>query len=654
MTKQMKRCRIVALLMLICMIFTSTVFATDVDTSNYEAKITIDVIKTGESTDYYYTTLEEAVADLAVKEAAHNTSGAGGVITVTLQLLKTVTTDTTINLNTKNTNCMLDLNGCSITSSADPVIQTGAMTFINNKSAAECSVTQANVTTPSQTAPNTIIYAPAGTMMVNVAAENATFGDGTGTALKIASMLPSIQDGIFLGELQIGKPMFGAAIMGGFFSEDPTPHIDTLAYVAVKNDEDLYYLTQYHAATADPETGDIITKYGLVQDAIDISEAGGLVKIIKQDYPPKTILVRDDDEITLDLAGFQLTGAASPSAGVRVDGDSLITNDGILNIIDTLKEDPGALNYVYSEDFEDEAFCTIYNKGLLNIEDVNITVNYNQPNVNGNITTLFNDSLERDAIITIDAASLIGGLTLEPEDPATGKYPAFATKGTGEFVNGVIVGYAGNDLEEGTEDDDTVAFYTENCIVSEIENVFDVAGNYTTTLAHNNGVDLQKKNISVTKAGEEIEFEYDSTTDVLTIPAEAFTEGADDIIVKLQYFITYIAGDNTVDTIVVGYGKTPTAPLVPNLEGHTASDWDKVAQNVTEDTTIYADYTPIPEEEPEEEPVLPEDEENEENEEVVTPEVEPPATGDTVLLWASVLVICALALRLTLKHSFSK
>lgn len=597
MIKRMTKLCIFALVLIICMMskpVLTTVLATSDNTSNYEAKIIIKSVSSGGTTiaEYNYETLEEAFSMAATKEAEHNPKGTGGNITVTIQLLKDSEVEETLVANSNKSNFMLDVNGFNITSSADPVFQAGLMTFITNSAGTSCSIIQKNVTTVSTTTPNTIIYAPSGVTMININAENLTVGDDTGTALNINAMLPSIQNGIFLGELTIGKPMFGAAISGGYYSKDPTAHIDTNAYVALKNDDGLYYLTKYHAATVDKSTGNIIKKYGLAQEAIDAAETDGLVKILKQDYPPKTVIINSDDKLTLDLAGFQFTGAASPNALIRVEGTSLLQNKGTLTMIDTDEADPGALNFVYDDNFKGDCFCTILNQGTLNLNGISVSVNYNHPNYKGNIYTLCNDSSSSDAKLYIDSASKVGGLKLEPEDPATGKYTAISTRGNGSYANEVHIEYYGKDNTANTEDDDTVIFYVENADIGEIMDVFDANGNYTTTFSLNNGIDLQKRNISVKKDGVEVDFEYDSTTDNLTIPAELFTDDADEIEIRLKYEVTYIADNKTVEVVTVEHGKNATAPQVPEKEGFTGK-WDSEAKKVIKDTTITAIYTPI-------------------------------------------------------------
>lgn len=632
-------------LLLVCMIFSmmsATVFATDEDTSSYEAKVIINKVSTGGTpiAEYYFDTVEEAFSNAATKEKEHNASGKGGVVTVTIQLLKDAEVTTTLVVNTNNSNTMIDFNGCSITSSADPVIQTGVMTFISNPTKTPCSITQKDVTIVSETAPNTIIYAPQGTMLVNVNAPELTIGDDTGVAIRSNAMLPSIQNGIFKGELHIAKPMFGVAITGGYFTQDPTPHIDTNAYEAVQNDEGLYYITTYHGAIVDLASDTIIQKYGLLQDAIDNVTSDYYVKVLKQGYPPKTVKIPSNGNLTLDLAGFQLTGAGSPTAAVQVDGTSLIQNDGHLAIVDSDTEDPGALNFVYDATFEDEAFTTIRNHGYLYLKDVSVSVNYNQPNYKGNIYTLFNDSSNSNAKIYIDANSRIGGLKLEPEDPATGKYPAFATKGNGNYENMVEVSYGTNDK---------VAYFVENCVVGEIMDVFDNDGNYTTTLSLRDGSDLQKENIAVKKDGVRIDFEYDSTTDVLTIPSSAFTDGADNIEISLQHKVTLIIDNEVFSIEMINRGLRFVLPEPPEKEGYTAK-WSYDGSPITEDTVITLVYTPIPDgtiDGPvDDEPLIPPSTGGTPTENV--------ETGDSFILWSALLLINFVIIFATYRHVFAK
>ena len=645
MIKLMKKFRtlVFVLVFMLVGLMSTSVFAANGDSSTAEAKVIINSVSGGGTflAEYYYDTVEEAFSSAATREKEHNSSGKSGVVTVTIQLLKDSEVTETLISSANNSNVMIDFNGCDIVSSADPVIQAGPMTFVTNSSATECSITQKNVTQTSTVAPNTIFYAPAGTVMMNINAPKLTIGDNTGVVIDSKAMLPSIMDGIFLGELKINKPMFGAAISGGLFSQDPTAHIDTNAYVALKNEDNLYYLTKYHGATINKETNEIIQKYGLFQDAIDAAEYDGLVKVLKQDKPPKTVLISEDDKITMDLAGFQFTGAASPTALIRVEGTSLIQNKGILNVIDTDEADPGAFNFVYDAYYKDEAFTTLYNQGTLILNGIHVFVNYNHPNYEGNIYTLFNDSTEGDAIIYIDSESQVGGLRLEPEDPATGKYPAFATKGNGINLNQVEIAYGEND---------TVTYFVDDCVIGEVMDVFDTDGNYSTPFYLRNGENLEKRFISVKKDGVEIEFEYDEETDLLTIPAEAFTDNADAIEIRLKHEVKFVAEDKTIHTIMVEHGTDATLIDVPVKEGYTIV-WDKDGKNILKDTTITAVYTEIPKE-PEDDTTI--DNENTELSPLPDTSTENIDTGDDFGLWLSLMIVSVAASLITVKYSYQK
>lgn len=618
MIKKFTKCCVFVLILLFSLMMTQ-VFAAEGEETTYEAKIIIY----GTDIEYNFETVEEAFSAIEAKESEN--IGKGYIL---LQLLKDVEVDTTLVAKTKQTNVQIEMNGCSITSSADPVMEIKVpISGITNEKETPCSIIQKNVSTVSETSPNTIIYAPTGAMALNINATNVTFGDGTGTAVNSSAMMPyGIGDGIFLGKMILNKYGVYPSIVGGLFSEDPTPYIDTNAYVALKNDEGLYYLETFHAATVDPTSGDIIKKYGLAQDAIDAAEVGGRVEVLKQYYPPKTVVISSDDILTFDLAGFQFTGVAAPNSAIVVKGDSLIQNKGKLSIVDIYDadEDPGALNFVSSENYEGEVFCTILNQGELALNDINVSVNYNQPNYKGNIYTLCNDSSNSDAIIYIDSASKVCGLKLEPEEPTTeddgllldpevgavGKYPAIMTKGNHDYKNEVHIGYVGSDGQENTEDDDTVTYYVENSVIGEVEDVFDADGNYTTTFYLNNGKDLQKRNISVKKDGVELEFEYDSETNTLTIPAVNFTDDADSIEIRLKHEVTYIADGETVEVLYVIHGEDATAPEVPEKEGYTG-EWDKDGKKIIEDTTITAIYTEFPQDNEDEEQI--EEEKNDED-----------------------------------------
>ena len=671
MIKKFTKCCVFMIILLFSLMMTQ-VFAVDAEEATYEAKIIIN----GADVEYNFETVEEAFSAIEEKETENSDKGN---VYITLQLLKNVEVDTTLVAKTKKMNVQIDMNGCSITSSADPVMEIKVpISGITNTKETPCSVVQKNVTTVSETSPNTVIYVPTGAMSLMLSAKNVTFGDGTGTAVNSSVMLPmSIGDGIFLGKMILAKPMFGAAISGGLFSEDPTPHIDTNAYDAVKNDDGLYYLETFHAATVDVTTGDIIKKYGLAQDAVDAAEVGGRIEILKQYYPPKTVVISADDILTFDLAGFQFTGAASSNAANRVEGNSLINNKGKLSIVDVYDadEDSGALNFVYTDDYTGECFCTILNQGELTLEAISVSVNYNQPGYKGNIYTMCNDSSNSDAIIYIDAASKVCGLKLEPEEPETnddgllldpevgavGKYPAIMTKGNDNYNNEVHIGYAGSDGQDNTEDDDTVIYYVENCIIGEVEDVFDTDGNYTTTFYLNNGKDLQKKNISVKKDGVEIEFEYDSKTDTLTIPATNFTDGADTIEIRLKHEVTYVADGETVGVLYVIHKEDATAPKVPEKVGYTG-EWDKDGKKIIEDTTITAVYTAIPQEDEliEKEENSEEDDKKEEateEEENVNnakreDETELIDTGDhsNIELWTTLLVVSIGVLMISVRY----
>ena len=659
MVKLMKKLRVLVFVLVFMLVglMSTSVFAAEVDPSIAEAKIIIQKVSgNSDPAEYYYDTLEEAFASASAKEKEHNSSGKGGVVTVTIQLLKDAEVTSTLVVNGNNSNVMLNVNGCSIVSSANPVIQAGPMTFITNYAGTACSITQKDVTTiNSSLTSNTIVYAPMGTVMLNVAAPELTIGDNTGTVINSKAMLPSIMAGTFLGKLEINKPMFGAAVSGGLFSEDPTPHIDTNAYVALKNEDGLYYLTKYHGATVNKETNEVIQKYGLFQDAIDAAEYDGLVKVLKQDYPPKTVLISQDDKITMDLAGFQFTGAASPTAAIRVEGTSLIQNKGNLTLLDTDTVSPGGLNFVYDATYEDEAFTTILNQGTLYLNGPFVSVNYNHPNYEGNIYTLFNDSSENDAIIYIDTnLSKVGGLRLEPEDPATGKYPAFATKGNGINLNQVEIAYG---------EDDTVTYFVDDCVIGEVMDVFDAEGNYSTPFGLRSGNNLEKRYICVKKDGVEIEFEYDETTDLLTIPAAAFTDDADAIEIHLKHEVKFVADEETIDTIMVQHGlDVPAFPEIPGKDGYTA-EWDSDGKEIRKDTTITVEYTEIPkepeEETPGDDPIIDDEEDTdleEDSELIPLPDTstENVETGDNFGLWLSLMIVSIASSLITLKYNYKK
>lgn len=595
---------------------------TNVLAQEYEAQILVNG-NGGVIGEYNYETVEQAFADLPAKEIEN--SGKGNVYLV-IKLLKDVEVSTTLTAKTTKLNAQIEMNGKSIVSSADPVLELKIpISGITNANGEACSITQKNVTTVSTTTPNTILSIPTGGMSALINAKNVTFGDGTGTAVNSTVMLPmSISDGIYLGKMILAKPMFGAAITNGFFDQDPTPHIDTNAYAAIKGDDNLYYIDTYMAATVNTETQAIIKKYGTIQEAINAKKDGEEIQILKQSYPRKTVLIDKNQEILMDVHGFQVLGAASPNSALKVDGFALIRNKGILNL--TSRTKATGMNFLYDDKYPDEFFSTIHNQGTMNISNMLINVNYNHPNYEGNITTITNDSSESDAIVNIDAVSKIGGINIEPEDPATGKYPALYLKGNGyKYKNIVDVEYYGKDKNDET-DNDHIIFMVENTNINDIDEdeTIDANGNFVTKMYLSNGTDLQKKNIYVKKDDKHIEFEYDSETDTLTIPAKHFTDGSDTIIIGYQYEVTYVLDGKVLSQIFIEAGKDSTNPTIPEKEGYKA-EWDNDGKYVTSNRTIIAEYVSLSTEE--------------EKEDVKNPE-----TSDNYLLWFTLIIISDLAL----------
>lgn len=600
----------------------------NVNAANYEAKLVVKGTSPSD-TEFNYETVEEAFAAIPEKETEF--SSAGNVY-IMIQLLEDVEVETTLLAKTTRVNFQLDMNGKDIVSSADPVLEFKVgISGIMNVSEEPCSITQKNVKNVSTTTPNTIVSLPLGCMSTMLSAKNVTFGDGTGTAVNSTVTMPlSVSAGIYLGKMILAKPMFLSAVTGGTFDQDPTEYIDTNAYIANKTKDGLYVVDTFIAARAKTADGTIVKKYGDIQVAFDELEDGEEIQILKQAYPTETVLIDKDEKILIDFHGFQFLASGCPNSALTINSNVFIKNLGDLTI--TSKTTKTATNFVYDAQVKDEFVSTIQNKGDLKLQGIYVNVNYNQPGRKGPIYTITNDSTTSDAMIYIDADTTVGGLLIEPEDPATGKYPALHTTGDNyKYENVINIEYKGKD-KDSNEDNDNIIFLVEDTVVTDIieEDVFDAEGNFKTTMYLTNGIDLQKKNISVKKDGKEIEFEYDPTTDSLTIPASNFTDGKDTITINYKYQVTYIVDGKVLAVVEVQVGTDSKNPEIPEKDGFKA-EWNNDGKSIFEDRTITAVYTST----------------------VVKDEKEelPPKTADAVQLWVITLIdssIC-LAIGIALK-----
>lgn len=604
------------LLMCMMIIIPVNVFAED-----YEAKL---IIKgTNPDTEINYETVEEAFQAVPIKETEYTT----GNVYFVIQLLKDVEVDTTLTAKTTRRNFQLDLNGKNIVSSADPVIELkAAISGITNVSGEACSITQKNVTNVNAASPNTIVLVPQGMMSTMLSATNVTFGDGTGTAVNSSVMMPmSVSGGTYLGKMILAKPMFGAAISGGLFDQDPTAHIDTLAYDAVKNKNGLYEIREYIAARVNIEDETIVEKHGDMQEAIAALEEGQELRLLKQAHPVESVSIKSGEKLAIDFHGEQLLASGCPNSAATINNNVFIKNLGNLTLYSRTTQ--SSTNFVYDETPTAAFASTIHNKGTLNIKNINVNVNYNQPGRVGPIYTITNDSSDSDAFIYINSVTKVGGLRIEPEDPATGKYPALHMTGSGyKYENVINIEYEGKD-DTVTTDNDNVIFMVEDTVVTDIieSDVFDSEGNFNTQMYLTNGIDLQKKNIGVKKDGVAIEFEYNSNTDELTVPAKHFTDEKDNITINYQYEVTYVVDGKVLSVDVVDIGTDSINPEIPAKEGYTAK-WDGSGKSIYEDTTITAIYTAVKAEEEEKEEIL------------------PPKTGDSIIVWYGLLIGSAITI----------
>lgn len=98
----------------------------------------------------------------------------------------------------------------------------------------------------------------------------------------------------------------------------------------------------------------------------------------------------------------------------------------------------------------------------------------------------------------------------------------------------------------------------------------------------------------------------------------------------MKYTVTYVANGKVISTQIVEHGKDAVAPAVPAKDGYTGK-WDHDGKSITEDTSIAAVYTSIP-----------------------NPEV--PATGDPsqLLLWIllTLLSLCVIVVLLLSRKGF--
>ena len=97
-------------------------------------------------------------------------------------------------------------------------------------------------------------------------------------------------------------------------------------------------------------------------------------------------------------------------------------------------------------------------------------------------------------------------------------------------------------------------------------------------------------------AGQEISiaFRHHDVTDMFRINIDLITVNGKAETVN-EYTVTFVDGltNETIDTVVVEEGKDVEFPAAPEHEGYEFKGWDKDGKNITEDTTITAQYEKI-------------------------------------------------------------
>lgn len=138
-------------------------------------------------------------------------------------------------------------------------------------------------------------------------------------------------------------------IKGGMFQYDPSSFV-AIGYLAKY--EDGYYWVVRDAPEAEVDG----VQYNTLAEAIEAAQSKQTVKLLKNVILEEGVIVPEDKEITLDLAGFDLSG--------NVQG-ALLTNEGTLTIEghDEL-ESP---SHVYHQNGSDRQAHALWNTGALTI-----------------------------------------------------------------------------------------------------------------------------------------------------------------------------------------------------------------------------------------------------------------------------------------------
>lgn len=93
-----------------------------------------------------------------------------------------------------------------------------------------------------------------------------------------------------------------------------------------------------------------------------------------------------------------------------------------------------------------------------------------------------------------------------------------------------------------------------------------------------------------------IAFRHHDVTDMFRINIDLITvNGKVETVPVNEYTVTFVDGltNETIDAVVVEEGKDVEFPAAPEHEGYEFKGWDKDGKNITEDTTITAQYEKI-------------------------------------------------------------
>ncbi len=228
--------------------------------------------------------------------------------------------------------------------------------------------------------------------------------------------------------------------------------------VSVFATEEVVEETPVNVAKIDDQT------FTSLQEAVDAAEVEDTIKLVSNVELDETLVVRDEDEITLDLAGY--TVSMTDSSGR---GSCLLKNSGILTIMDSSRNKAGKLTYLSttpdSVNFS-YSTSTVINIGSITVESGTIENTTSA----GASYAIDNGWYSKDVSLTFNGGKALAVKTAVRQVLFTENYKNKVTVNKGATIEGDSAGlqlhsystgnqYAEIDIKGGTFIGD-YAFYT--------------------------------------------------------------------------------------------------------------------------------------------------------------------------------------------------